>query len=174
MGNEPHGDCPFCAGANMEAATWLASPGARVIYNLAPLVPGHSLVVPRRHAVGLLDLSDAEAAELWVLARRALAILVAEYAAEGFDLSLQDGTVAGQTVPHVHLHLVPRRADDALAHPRRDWHAALLDSAARPRLTPAEMAAAVARLRAAARRYGARGGAEGAGEVDAQAAAPLD
>jgi bis(5'-adenosyl)-triphosphatase len=148
-------DCPFCAAGNagLEAATWLEASEALAIYNLAPLVPGHSLVIPRRHAAGLLELSDAEAAALWALARLALAVLMAVYAAEGFDLSLQDGAVAGQTVPHVHLHLVPRRADDALARPHGDWHAALLDSAARPRLSAGEMAAEVARLRVAARQY---------------------
>ena len=101
-GEDAHGGCtPGAAVRSAPRTIWRRLPGwplgsARVIYNLAPLVPGHSLVVPRRHAVGrLLDLSEAEAAALWSLARRALAILVAEYAAEGFDLSLQDGAVAG-------------------------------------------------------------------------------
>ncbi len=137
-------DCPFCSPA-IAAATIVETAGCRVIYNRAPLVPGHCLVIPKRHAARLQELSADESAELLALVRRFAPLLLAAYGCDGYDLSLQDGASAGQTVPHLHLHIVPRRAGDL---PHDDWHAQLLDSASRPRLSAKELRRQVTRLRA--------------------------
>jgi bis(5'-adenosyl)-triphosphatase len=90
-----------------------------------------------------------------LFARRVTRILARAFSADGFDWSIQDGVSAGQTVPHLHLHVIPRRAGD-LPDPG-DWYPALmagesaqLDAPARPRLTPAEHARVTAHLRALA------------------------
>lgn len=136
--------CPFCAGA-IQSATYAETVRCRAVYNVAPLVDGHSLIVPKRHVTRLQDLSTSEVAELFGLAQRVATLLLAAYGCAGYDLSLQQGASAGQTVAHLHLHIVPRRPNDL---PHDDWHAQLLDSASRRRLAPAEMARHVTRLRA--------------------------
>jgi bis(5'-adenosyl)-triphosphatase len=95
----------------------------------------------------LLALTNLEISHLFQLARRATDILLQEFEGEGFDWTLQDGEAAGQTVPHVHLHVVPRKRGDLLDG---DWHQQVLDSASRPPLSAEELQAVVERLRHAA------------------------
>ncbi len=139
-------NCPFCV-PEITRSAWLETPEYRVIYNLAPIVPGHSMVIPKRHVASLLDLSEAELAGLFQLARRAVRVLLAEFQGTGFDLTVQDGEAAGQSIAHLHVHVVPRRPGDL---PGQDWHEEVLDSASRPRLAPVEVEAMAARLRVAA------------------------
>lgn len=138
--------CPFCR-PQIDQSTWLETVDYRVIYNIAPIVPGHSLVIPRRHVAGLLELNDTEVGELFQTARRAATILLAAFQAEGFDLSLQDGEVAGQTVFHLHVHLIPRKKGDLPGD--RDWYQEVLDSQSRPRLSDEELQRMVRPLREA-------------------------
>jgi bis(5'-adenosyl)-triphosphatase len=146
--------CPFCDSAN-ETSVWLETPDARVLYNIAPIVPGHSLAIPRRHVASLLELSEAELAALFQTARAAVVILLREFGGAGFDLSVQDGEAAGQTVPHVHVHIVPRKPGDL--GDDQDWYEHILDSRSRPRLSPQQMQPVVARLRLAAQASAGRG-----------------
>jgi len=136
--------CPFCAGA-IQSSTYAETLHCRAIYNRAPLVKGHSLVVPKRHVTRLEALSSVELTDLFGLARHVAALLLVAFDCDGYDLSLQQGASAGQTVAHLHAHIVPRRPNDL---PHGDWHTQLLDSASRPRLSSTEMAHHVARLRA--------------------------
>jgi histidine triad (HIT) family protein len=84
--------------------------------DIHPVRPGHALVVPRRHAVQLHELTSAERAALFEAAAR---IGVAQGAAglprAGGTLLVNDGPAAGQHVPHVHVHVVPRARGDLLA-----------------------------------------------------------
>ena len=123
------------------------------MYNIAPILPGHSLVIPRAHVASLLELSEADLGAFVLFARRITRWLGRAFAADDFDWSIQDGMSAGQTVPHLHLHIVPRHAGD-LPNPG-DWYPALMasesaqiDDRTRPRLTPAEHARITAYLRA--------------------------
>jgi bis(5'-adenosyl)-triphosphatase len=127
----------------------------RALYNIAPIVPGHSLVVPGRHVVRLLDLDEHDLADLTVFARRISALLMEVFNATGIDWIMQDGPEAGQTVMHLHLHLIPRIEGDFESP--GDWYpvlrtsqASAVDSEHRHRLGPEQLARAVARLRAAA------------------------
>jgi len=76
--------------------------------NLRPALPGHVLVVPRRVAPRLDDLSDAEAADLFLAARAVGRALTGHYRASALTVSVQDGLHAGQSVPHAHFHVIPR------------------------------------------------------------------
>jgi bis(5'-adenosyl)-triphosphatase len=138
-------ECPFCGGA-IVSATFAETGHLRALYNLAPMLPGHCLIVPMRHVAHLGDLARVESEEMLPFAARIGDLLMAVYGCTGYDLSLQEGLAAGQTLEHLHLHLIPRRDGDL---PKRDWHATLIDSAKRRRLTPEEMAAEVSRLRQA-------------------------
>jgi diadenosine tetraphosphate (Ap4A) HIT family hydrolase len=78
-----------------------------------PMQPGHLLVITKRHAPTLLDLSPAEAHEVIEHARDLAQLLVRALAAEGINAFQNNGVAAGQSVPHYHMHLLPRRAADA-------------------------------------------------------------
>jgi diadenosine tetraphosphate (Ap4A) HIT family hydrolase len=77
-----------------------------------PLTPGHILVVPRRHTASFFALSPEEQADLIQLANRCKILLDEKYDPAGYNLGINDGPLAGQTVPHVHLHLIPRYEGD--------------------------------------------------------------
>ncbi|KAK3311820.1 HIT-like domain-containing protein [Apodospora peruviana] len=77
-----------------------------------PIVPGHVLVSPRRVVERFTQLTDAEAADLFVTAKRVARTLERVYSASGLTVPLQDGFGAGQSVPHVRIHLLPRHPAD--------------------------------------------------------------
>jgi len=81
--------------------------------NLRPIVPGHVLVISKRVAPHLRDLSEAEYTDLWNSVRTVQQILQQCYAdTTAFNVAVQDGRSAGQSVRHVHVHILPRRAGD--------------------------------------------------------------
>lgn len=75
--------------------------------NLRPLVAGHVLVTPRRIVPRMHELSEVEADDLWLLVREVQRLLQAKYKPRGFEFGVQDGKLAGQSVPHVHVHVLP-------------------------------------------------------------------
>ncbi len=137
-------ECPFCA-ASAADVSFMESPRFRAVVNAAPILPGHSLVVPKRHVESLLALSDEEVAEMVNLSRRATARLTQVYASDGFDWTIQESQAAGQSVPHLHLHLIPRTRGD-LPDPG-DWYPRLIEYRNRTRLTLDEMRDIARRLR---------------------------
>lgn len=76
-----------------------------------PSAEGHTLVVPRRHVARVLDLTDEEYAALWELVRGELRRLEAN-APDGYTIGINDGLAAGQTIAHLHVHLIPRHDGD--------------------------------------------------------------
>jgi len=137
-------DCPFCS-PEVEQFSWLETDKTRVIYNASPILPGHSLVLPKRHVSSLLELEDAELNELFQTARKAIFVLLQVFQGEGFDMSLQNGQAAGQTISHVHVHIFPRKFGDSLSD--KNWHSQLLDSQSRPRLSDGMLISIVRKLR---------------------------
>jgi len=79
------------------------------IVNLKPIVPGHVLVVPTRPVPRLADLNDSELSSLMLSVRRIGTVIERAYGADGLTIACQDGKAAGQTVPHIHFHLLPRK-----------------------------------------------------------------
>ena len=80
--------------------------------NLKPLLPGHVLVSPRRIVPRLSDLSQDEVADLFLTAQRVGRMVERVYTASSLNIAMQDGADAGQSVPHVHTHIIPRKAAD--------------------------------------------------------------
>ena len=82
-----------------------------------PVTPGHMLVVPKRHVASRFDLPDEEQSPLWRLVAQVRGKLMSELQADGFNVGVNDGPAAGQTVMHAHVHVIPRRTGD-VADPR--------------------------------------------------------
>lgn len=80
--------------------------------NLRPLVPGHVLICSTRVTPLLSDLEEDEYDDLWRTVRVAQNVLKQQYKCDAFNVSVQDGTGAGQSVPHVHVHILPRYCGD--------------------------------------------------------------
>ena len=108
-------DCPFCR----IAAPRILAEGVEAVafWDGHPLNPGHVLIVPRRHVASWFDATAAERDEMLRMADEARRIVVAIHAPDSFNLGINDGPAAGQTVPHLHLHLIPRYRGD-VADPR--------------------------------------------------------
>lgn len=104
----------YTFGRHAIAATevFLVTPLVYAMVNWKPVRPGHVLVVTRRAVPRLADATAAEVADLFATARAVGAGMEARAAAAGLTLVVQDGAAAGQTVPHVHVHLIPRHGGD--------------------------------------------------------------
>lgn len=85
---------------------------ALVIRDGFPITPGHTLVIPRRHVASFFEVTAEERLAMLALLDRAKSLLDAEFAPAGYNIGINDGPAAGQTVPHLHLHLIPRYAGD--------------------------------------------------------------
>ena len=111
--------CPFCKPAVREL-TFSESDNFRAIYNRSPVLPGHSLVIPKLHYESLLDISPQMRGEMMEISIEAIKKLTRVFGSDGFNWTIQDGRGAGQTVMHLHLHLIPR-FDGDLPDPG-DWY----------------------------------------------------
>ena len=106
----PCADCPFCS---LPLARIVDSDTMAVaVHDAFPVAPGHALVIPLRHVGSFFELQESEQLAMLVLLNRACARLGFEVAPDGYTVGINDGHAAGQTVPHVHLHLIPRHAGD--------------------------------------------------------------
>ena len=86
-------------------------------YDDFPVSKGHLLLITRRHVANYFDMTGAEKQAMWQLLDAAKALLDREHRPGGYNVGINCGPVAGQSVPHVHLHLMPRYAGD-VADPR--------------------------------------------------------
>jgi diadenosine tetraphosphate (Ap4A) HIT family hydrolase len=103
--------CPFCPIKDREILA--EHPLAAAITDSFPLTQGHTLIVPRRHVASFFDLTTNERLAMLGLLDQAKATLDTTYSPSGFNIGVNDGTAAGQTVMHVHIHLIPRYRGDA-------------------------------------------------------------
>jgi diadenosine tetraphosphate (Ap4A) HIT family hydrolase len=110
--------CIFCAISARQAQASVVHEDETVVafMDLNPVTPGHLLVVPREHAVGLEDLDRVTSAHVWSVGQdMARALRRSSMRCEGINVLLCDGEVAFQTVFHFHLHVIPRYAGDGWA-----------------------------------------------------------
>lgn len=90
----------------MASERWIA------FYDRYPVSPGHALVIPCKPVASLFDAAPELQAEIWSLVRQVREILVAKHQPDGFNIGLNDGVAAGQTVMHTHIHIIPRYHGD--------------------------------------------------------------
>ncbi len=107
--------CPFCALKGREILA--ANDIAVAFFDGYPVSQGHALVVPHRHVASVFELTATEANDLWRLVAEVRTELGSRFAPAGFNIGINDGIAAGQTVDHAHVHVIPRYVGD-IADPR--------------------------------------------------------
>ena len=100
------------------------------VYNVKPILPGHSLVITKRHVKSFFGLKDIEVKELFKVIKKATKALMKVYDSDGFDLAIQEGEAAGQSIDHFHIHIIPRKIGDMKGDPSQ-WFVNLLSSGLR-------------------------------------------
>ena len=107
-------DCLFCKLAIHEIP-------AKVVYeddhtlaflDVHPRAAGHTVVIPKHHAPTLTELSDAEVGPLFGAVKRVAEKVLAALEPDGLTIGVNHGTASGQTIPHLHVHIIPRFTDD--------------------------------------------------------------
>lgn len=106
--------CIFCkiAGGEIHAATLYEDEDFRVILDLGPASKGHALILPKGHYANIYELPDEMASKAMVLAKKMAAVMTKALGCDGFNIVQNNGEVAGQTVFHFHMHLIPRYVGD--------------------------------------------------------------
>jgi histidine triad (HIT) family protein len=107
-------DCIFCKIASGEVPSYAIkkTDGAMAFLDIHPLAPGHTVVIPTRHGRFIEEFSDDEVKAIFVLVRDVAALLKERMKAEGITIGLNQGDAAHEGVAHLHVHLLPRFADD--------------------------------------------------------------
>lgn len=107
-------NCIFCKIANGEipSKTLYEDERFRVILDLGPATKGHALILPKEHYANLYELPEELAGETMKLAKRMVAKMTEQLKCEGFNLIQNNGDMAGQTVFHFHMHMIPRYQAD--------------------------------------------------------------
>ncbi len=102
--------CPFCS--LPERRIVQSNDIGWVIRDAYPVSPGHTLIIPKRHVGSFFDLTDDERVALLALLTTAKEQIDAEHGPSAYNIGINDGPAAGQTVPHLHIHLIPRYVGD--------------------------------------------------------------
>ncbi len=118
-------NCTFCDDA-IAASEFAGTTQFAAIYNIAPIVPGHSLIIPRSHLRRISELPEDIFCDYWRFAREVTAFLLEAFKTNAYDWTIQEQEAAGQTVPHLHLHIIPRLPGD-FEEPG-DWYPKLRSS----------------------------------------------
>ena len=79
-----------------------------------PVSPGHTLIIPKRHIATFFDSTAAERLAIFDLMDEAKLELDAEFQPTAYNIGVNDGATAGQTIPHLHIHLIPRYSGDSV------------------------------------------------------------
>jgi diadenosine tetraphosphate (Ap4A) HIT family hydrolase len=111
----PPSRCPFCPPSPDQIL--LERPLVVFTRDTHPLTQGHALVMPRRHVASFFDTTADERRQMFELLDEAKAMLDRAHRPDGYTIGINDGPAAGQTVMHVHLHVIPRYLED-VADPR--------------------------------------------------------
>lgn len=113
VANQPTQTCIFCRHADPAVNTVVSQ--RKTMYarlDNFPASPGHIEIVPFRHVTSFFDLTNAESKDFHALARWAYQFLALHYKPDGYTIGVNDGAAAGQTIEHLHVHVIPRHNGD--------------------------------------------------------------
>jgi diadenosine tetraphosphate (Ap4A) HIT family hydrolase len=102
--------CPFCDSG--PDRIWIANEHAIAFPDAYPVTKGHTLVAPHKHVSSIYELTIPEQRCIWDLVAEVRQRLLTELQPDGFNIGVNDGLAAGQTVAHAHVHVIPRRKGD--------------------------------------------------------------
>ena len=107
-------NCIFCkiAAGEIPSKTLYEDEQFRVILDLGPAAKGHALILPREHYANIYEIPEETAALSMRLAKKMAVLITEKMNCDGFNIVQNNGAVAGQTVSHFHMHLIPRYKDD--------------------------------------------------------------
>lgn len=110
-------DCLFCKiiAKEIPSTAVYEDDDVYAFLDISPVHPGHTLVVPKTHASTLLEISPQALIKTVLVVQRISAAVKRGLGVEGFNISQNNGAVAGQTVHHMHMHIIPRQAGDGFA-----------------------------------------------------------
>jgi diadenosine tetraphosphate (Ap4A) HIT family hydrolase len=104
--------CVFCQLPKARIAR--ESDLAILVWDAFPVSNGHALAIPKRHVASWFDTTEKERCELLALIDSARIIVKDAFVPQAFNIGINDGVAAGQTIPHLHVHLIPRYEGDVL------------------------------------------------------------
>ena len=107
--------CPFCS--SLESRVFLENDLALAILDGFPISEGHSLIIPKRHVSSIFEIQKNELLGLFNLLTDVKNKLTEQFNPDGFNIGINDNEAAGQTINHLHIHLIPRYKGDQ-ADPR--------------------------------------------------------
>ncbi len=107
-------NCIFCkiAGGEIPSSTLYEDEMVRVILDISPASKGHALILPKEHYANLYEISDEMASHVIKTAKKMAKKMQEELGVEGLNVLQNNGELAGQTVFHYHMHLIPRYQGD--------------------------------------------------------------
>lgn len=103
--------CPFCK-LNSKVELVCETATAVAFFDGYPVSKGHTLIIPKHHVTNYFDLSDEEQQDLWQMVNHCKTILEKQFHPDGFNVGINVNQAAGQSVFHVHIHLIPRYKGD--------------------------------------------------------------
>lgn len=106
-------NCPFCTDSEVKNRTIIENDLAFAFPTITPIVPGHILVCPKRHVQYYEDFTREEREAIEELRNKIKSALKKSFGATGFNYAWNEEKIGGQSVPHFHLHIVPRKESDA-------------------------------------------------------------
>jgi diadenosine tetraphosphate (Ap4A) HIT family hydrolase len=107
--------CPFCS--LDPGRKWIETEHAIAFADAYPVSDGHTLVIPRKHVSSIYELTADEQSAVWSLVADVRNRLLTGLKPDAFNIGVNDGVAAGQTIEHAHVHVIPRRKGD-VADPR--------------------------------------------------------
>jgi len=118
-------NCIFCKLANgkIPSASIYEDDDFKVILDAAPASRGHSIILPKTHAANIFELPDSYCGKIFKVAKKCGAAIKEAFGYDGLNVLQNNGEAAGQTVFHLHVHLIPRNMDDGITIkyvPQRD------------------------------------------------------
>lgn len=107
-------NCVFCKiiSGEIPAHTIYEDEKFKVILDVAPATKGHALIIPKDHYANMYELPEDTAADVIKLAKKMMQVMTDKLQCDGFNIIQNNGEIAGQTVFHFHMHLIPRYKDD--------------------------------------------------------------
>lgn len=107
-------DCIFCKIIKKEIPCHSVYEDQNILafLDVHPHTQGHTVVIPKKHAVRIFDLEDKEMSELFIAIKKVMGILDKKLNPDGFNVGWNHNTAGGQVVPHLHIHIMPRYIND--------------------------------------------------------------